>query len=630
MNKKEETHDYNKAFHAIDGKTVDIFVYGTLMNKDHLKLLINREAETEEGMLRNYMHIAPDDGGFNFLVKQSGAITKGVILKNISRDELKRLDAFEAEGSLYHRTKVIIRCGHHRQRCFAYIGDISALGKTFHKEMKFDERYRYFIEKTIDDAIEKIPTDRPDIEKRVLHELMSSAVDEIIESHFDGNYICNYIMIQALEEVKPPKLKKILQFDDLKPYAPNYMRLVCQHIILNQLVDKISKHFPKAVRVSQHYFRHGLAMLKAFMFYNLKKTQIDSLISKYQLDQIVEGQSYRDYAKISIQISDEVYDRDCVLAIIDEIEKNWYSTPTPIGAELEFSCLGHNTIDSKPGEDKLYDGFYWFKDFDLFNRTWRLGGHVDSHRHITVGQKRHRGFLEYALGRYQILGDLSRPLFDSPWGMSRLINEVVDFINIPPHSLHISMELNSNHKNIRDVKHKDENLACLMMLGGDFGYDTDGVFREFRLFNKELQTREKTFLNFSDRKYHFSRPNQNPEDASDVMEYKFSRLNKERTDYGVHITALKGYQFATHARPICSKAINERMPEQIFLDQWGRTPESIDTFAINKFLNTIEKGMIEEHKIYNLKPWMQDNIIKIEKKLHKINNQILHAKKEAK
>lgn len=69
-------------------------------------------------------------------------------------------------------------------------------------------------------------------------------------------------------------------------------------------------------------------------------------------------------------------------------------------------------------------------------------------------------------------------------------------------------------------------------------------------FNRELDTNMRDSLNFSDRKYHYSRPDQSEDEASDVMEYKFLRLREEETDYSNVIVALKGYQFGTHARPI--------------------------------------------------------------------------------
>ena len=70
-----------------------------------------------------------------------------------------------------------------------------------------------------------------------------------------------------------------------------------------------------------------------------------------------------------------------------------------------------------------------------------------------------------------------------------------------------------------------------MLLGGDFRPDKNGVMREWRIFDKELDTNFSGALHFSDRKYHFSKPGQDQSEASDTMEYKFMRLHRKEFDY---------------------------------------------------------------------------------------------------
>lgn len=595
-----------------NGQKTDLFVYGTLMSDEHVKLLINRKVNSMPAVLPHYMKVTPNNAFF-FIVEKSGSQTSGRLLIGLSKEELERIDSFEDEGNLYFRRKVIVRVGEERMECDTYVGNVPALQKTFGNNAEFEDRYELFLEKKIDDIIDSIPTNRPDIARRVVRELIACEADTIVQSHFEGNYICKYIMFQTLKEATPPSLHKLLETKELVPYAGNYMRLVCQHIVFNQLVSMLRRDFPNAVRVSEQYYRHGLGVLLGFLIYNRNKDKIDALFKEKQLDTIVKGIGYRDYAKASVEISDLIYNRQEALDVIDLVEQNWYSTPTPIGAELEFSPLGKRAVWAEPGEDKLYDGFYWFNDFSMPRRTWRLGGHVDSHRNILPGQKQHRGFFEYALGRYQIVGDLSRPLFDCPWGMSMVINEAVKFLNIPPHSLHISMELAGQHSNVTDKRHREEDLVCLLMLGGDLRKDSGGKLREWRIYNEELDTNFKHSLHFSDRKCHFSRPDQDESEGAEIMEYKFMRLNNFDTDYEKLIVALKGYQFETHARPISiPKAGEIEMPEQIFLRKWAASPESIDRAAINSFLKTVEKGLLEENKSCKLDQRKKNILRKIE------------------
>ena len=601
--------------------TVDLFVYGTLMNDRYVEMLLHRKVESIPAELHHYICITPT-WSFPFIVKSHGAVTKGRMLKNITKDDLKILDNFEDEGNMYYRRLVVARIEkHNRQRCQTYIGDISVLNSQINPEMKFEDRYNLYVEKRIDSIIKEMPTDRPDLNRRVLNELMGSAVDNIIQSHFDGNYICNYIMIQALEDAKPPTLAETLQNKDLLPYAGNYMRLACQHIVLNQFVEKVRHEHPESLRVSQNYFQHGLAILLSFLYYNRHSTQINKLFSDMKLGEIVEGRGYRDYAGLAIDVADATYNSEEMEELIQFVHHNWHSSPTPLGSELEFSNLGVNAINCKPGDDPVYDSFQWFWDFDMLHRTWRMGGYIDSHKQMSIGQKRHRGFWEYAFGRYNILGDLSRPLFDCPWGMSLLINEAVKFLDVTPHSLHISMELTGSHRNITDTPHKESDLACLLMLGGDLRKDEHGKMREWRIYNNELDTNFQKSIHFSDRKYHFSKAEQDLDEASDVMEYKYMRLHDKEYDYASTIYALKGYQLHTHIRPINLKSPVE-LPEHKFLREWGTSPTAISQAEKESFISKVERGLLEEYNHNIDKKKLETILEKIYNIIDKVNRML--------
>ena len=595
---EEEIEQIRQDFHGVYEDHIDLFVYGTMMSDQHVRLLLNRKVESEPAVLHNYMRVVPP-GAFYFVVKQHGATAPGRLLKDLSPEELERLDAFEDEGNLYFRRVVVVRTeDNRRRRCMTYVGNIPALQRSFGKEILFEDRYSLYLERKIDQLIESIDPDQRDISRRALRELMGSAVDSLIESHFDGNYICNYIMVQAFNDAKPPLLADVLKQEGLRPYADNYIKFACKHIVFNQFVELIRHHFPDAVRLSKKYFRHGLAMLLGFLYYNRHGKQIEKLMAEKSLDRIVEGRQYLDYAVLCINLVEEIYCREEMREICDYVESNWYSTPTPLGAELEFSYLGARAVVGEPGEDPYYDGFYWFNDFDLQRRTWRMGGHVDSHRDIVAGAERHRGFLEYAFGRFNIVGDLSLPLFDCPWGMSKLINEAVRFLDVPPHSLHISMEL-PRHRLPYDAlnPHLESDLVCLLMLGGDLRKDENGQLREWRIFNGELDTNMKGSLNFSSRKYHYSRPEQSQNEAADVMEYKFMRLRPEETDYSSIIMALKGYQFGAHPRPLSIPPKGEEeLPEQVFMRKWAADPRPLRRDEIYSFLEKVERGIKEEYQ----------------------------------
>ncbi len=613
------------AFKAARGDRIDLFVYGTLMNDRHVELLLNRKVESVPAVLHNYMRVVPP-GAFYFVVRQHAAVAHGRILKRLTKEEIALIDSFEDEGRLYFRRVVVARSvpGGQRQRCMTYVGNIPELERSFGKEILFEDRYSMYLERKIDQILEKIEPDRHEITRRALRELLGAQLDNIIESHFDGNYICNYIMIQALNDAKPPVLASVLANEELKPYADNYLKLACKHIVFNQLVELVRHQFPDAVRVSKKYFRHGLSILLAFLYYNRRRERIEAILHEKALDRAVEGRLYRDYAALCIGLVEEVYRKEEMRELIDYVDENWYSTPTPIGAELEFSHLGARAVNSMPGEDKAFDGFYWFDDFDLQRRTWRLGGHVDSHRSITPGQTRHRGFFEYALGRFNIMGDLSRPLFDCPWAMSLVINEAVKFLEIPPHSLHISLELSGRqHSNISDAPHRNSDLACLLLLGGDLRPDEEGRLREWRIYNNELDTNQRRSLNFSDRKRHYCKPGQEESEGSEVMEYKFARLRRPGFDYSKMIVALKGYQCLTHARAVTIPKEGEKeLPEQLFLRSWAERPEPLTSLELSSFVGTVERGLMEEFSARRLDKRRRDALANIYSELKERNDYV--------
>lgn len=586
-----------------DGDT-DLFVYGTLLSDKHVKLILGRRVETEPAVLNNYMRVVPP-GAFFFIVRQQGAQVRGRVLKNLTPEEIALLDAFEDEKRLYYRRRVVVRNpAGQRRRADTYIGNLPALQKSFGKEILFEDRYNLYLERKISHTLEDIaPHEEPEIARRAVQELMGSEIDQLIQSHFDGDYVCNYLMLQAFNGARPPDLDKVFRNCEIKPYADSYMELVCKHIIFNQFAEKIRHEFHDAVRVSHKYFRHGVSILLAFLYYNSNKRKIKKRMRRMQLDAAVPGRPYREYAALCITIADEIYDHVKMKDIVEYVGLNWNSTPTPLGAELEFSWLGSRAVYAEPGEDYHFDSFNWFNDFDLRRRMWRLGGHVDAHRPLTGGTTlRSRGFLEYALGRFNIIGDLSRPLFDCPWAMSMVINEAVKFLEMPTHSLHISMELLkiNGRPAIADRPHRESDLVCLLLLGGDLRRDENGILREWRIFNNELDTNGARALNFSDRKHHYTRSGDETS-ASDVMEYKFLRLKSTETDYTKIIVALKDYQLETCARPITiPRGGQQELPEQTFLRSWAAHPQSLSLRDIDSFVATVERGMCKEHKTLRL------------------------------
>ena len=211
LKKRRTPEEIQAAWDGAKGENIDLFVYGTMMSSRHVKLLLNRDVESEPCTLLNYLKIVPP-GAFFFIVRQNGTMVRGRLLKNLSPDEIARLDSFENEGTLYFRVPVVIRNSEgQRRRCQTYVGNVPALQHSFAKEIHFEDRYSQYIERKIEQVlVEEIPPETSAesslLARQALQELMSLETDSLLESHFDGDYICNYIMSQTFRDTRPTQL----------------------------------------------------------------------------------------------------------------------------------------------------------------------------------------------------------------------------------------------------------------------------------------------------------------------------------------------------------------------------------------------------------------------------------------
>ena len=224
---------------------------------------------------------------------------------------------------------------------------------------------------------------------------------------------------------------------------------------------------------------------------------------------------------------------------------------TPLGAELEFSNLGANAVGEHQGseqkKDIVYDGFRYFYDFCLDILCWKLGGYIDDHSGSTDTVRR-CGFFELAPGRLNIKGEISRPATADPWTINQLINEIVKFYDVKPHSLHLSFQLRKNQIDNHKILSLDF-VKCLLALGGGLEKNKNGSLSLSRIANGEIiqyqQGEELNFARTSSRRFFWGQdsvaeklPSQV---TSSVQQYKYIRLEKD-ANYEPLILCLKGLQ----------------------------------------------------------------------------------------
>ncbi|AEH06545.1 gamma-glutamylcyclotransferase family protein [Methanothermococcus okinawensis] len=87
---------------------MNVFAYGELMKKDRLKELINRVPKMKKGKIIGYEKFFDKNIGYYGVkeeIKEKRKTVDGIILFDISEDELKIFDDYEDEGVYYLRRK---------------------------------------------------------------------------------------------------------------------------------------------------------------------------------------------------------------------------------------------------------------------------------------------------------------------------------------------------------------------------------------------------------------------------------------------------------------------------------------------------------------------------------------------
>ncbi|HHD64134.1 MAG TPA: hypothetical protein ENK96_07220 [Desulfobulbaceae bacterium] len=171
----------------------------------------------------------------------------------------------------------------------------------------------------------------------------------------------------------------------------------------------------------------------------------------------------------------------------------------------------------------------------------------------------------------------SLPLTADPVVAAEMIREAVEFVaEIKPHSLHLNIE----HRGLGEVKPVLDDYLCLLMLGGDLGYDEKGCLREKRLAGNELRgvIQRRKHLSFFE------------EVKKEVVEYSFLRLwryGDRDYDYLPVIMALKGFQYGYNMDLSCRDQVQGML-------YWAQNPRPLPESSINRFMSTVKSGLQRE------------------------------------
>jgi gamma-glutamylcyclotransferase (GGCT)/AIG2-like uncharacterized protein YtfP len=614
----------------------NLFIYGSLRDQRIFQSVCglsftkkeNRVDENtllaDSALLPGYRKVSPDNVYFYAITSKSSNI-EGFVIYDVPDSAMAEIDRYE--GKRYERETVDVNTAGGTVQAQAYLASHASMEKHFGDRFHVNLIHELWLRKRIEKFLKKHirPGERTvdaESERRADRELLATTERDLVMSHYGTDAMSDYYIERELDRPRPT-IRHLYEDEKVRPFIKTYLALVMKQVLLNQLEEQIQSEYRfelEHVRTSERYFKRSISLLIALQIINTNSKAVELIIEKCLQTMPYEKNDLIDFVKYSVNAARSMFDSRVVHAMLDQVRSNLQPGLVPLGLEIELSNLGPAAVEPQRSAqnafDPVYDGFKYFNDFYLDILTWKLGGYIDDHTGST-GREQKSGFLELAPGRLNIAGELSRPATADPWLLSRLINEIVDFYDVRPHSLHLSFQLRK--KQIDNQKILPLGFAkCLLALGG--GPELKGAGRLWvsRMVHDEITQKipkaaktdsdskykyveELVFARTSKRKWYLGgdeiadRP---PTQATThVQQYKFIRLEK-RANYEPLIMCLKGLQLAYNpgdyltAEQLSDKPKLQEQYKQ--LKQWAVAPTEIGYQTISKFIRTVKEGLMNE------------------------------------
>ena len=609
-------------------KPFNLFVYGTLMNPEVFRAvtglrMIKREAECDNvtcfrarrAILAGYQKTSPDNTYLYAVPEQHGRI-RGYLIGPLPPRIMSAL--LQYEGRNYSRRTVTVQTRLEPQQATVFVGNVKQLQHAFGYDFHDHYKQEILLDEKIEAAL--VETERQQLHRsdelfrRAVAELHGSTIRDLRRRHFEAGGISDYAIRRGLLDAPLPDFRRVADDPEAKALAPNYLAMVIRQVIFNQYEDRIRKDFRyelEQMNPGPEYYDRTISSLAALRLVNGAEGALDVMIAGALSGLSFGADHLVDFVRRSILAADELYDSRLAKHEIEFIRNHTGRGYIPMGAELEFSNIGHAVINDPQGRtvrDMSYDGFLYFPDFGLNVLTWKLGGHVDDH-HDKASQSPRRGFFEVALGNLSIRANISKPLTDDPWLLNQLIHQARMFYKIAPHSVHISLQLRRQQSPVQDRLLPVAMFKCLFAIAGDPVATPDGHVRIRRLQSDEiLAGPPNPHLLFSeislrhsseiDEFYPAVRTGRaGRAGGTYVQQFKFLRLASD-LNYEPIAMALKGIQIrmcpgsfmttAQYQRGSRSRALYHELME------WGNSPESLSQVEIDSFLSAVDEGLATE------------------------------------
>ena len=637
-------------------KSFNLFVYGTLRSPSVFRAVLGRRLVTQpseadapdavvarRAVLHGYKIISPDST-YLYAVPDAHGRIEGYVAGPLPDDCLAALRRYE--GRNYRRRRVRVATSDGREEAVAFLANLAQLDHSFGYAFRDDFKQEILLHEKIDRALleaeqRHLHTD-DGFTRRAVGELRGATIRDLVRRHFEARGISDYAIRHSLMDAPLPGFARIRDDPGVRALADNYLAIVVRQVVFNEIEERIRHDFRyelDRMGLGERFYDRTVSSLATLRMLNARPRgavePLDILVDNCLADLSFTDNDLVDFVRRAIVTADAFYDSRAAKSHLRFIENHMGRGYIPLGAELEFSNIGHDVIRDPGGSrlcDREYDGFVYFEDFALDVLTWKLGGHVDDHfvKFSSTTPGRRRGFFEVALGSLSIQENLSKPVTDDPWLLNQIIHETRRFYHISPHSVHISLQLRRSprgrHRVSRDRPPPLAALKCLFALAGDLGPGPGARPVIRRLVSGEIRTTSASSPP-SDRDDNPEAPGVPRDDtlmfaqvsfrhsAGDdeayagvrtgqphghyVQQFKFLRLGPD-LNYELLTMALKGLQlglglgsFLTPEQYRTSGVHRRRFQELL---AWGAAPGPLTGGEIEAFLGPVFDGLSSERR----------------------------------
>ena len=619
-----KSHSNERASRAC-GEPFCLFVYGTLMEPTVFRAVMGRRLVTDphqaggnesflarNAVLAAYNKISPDRTYLYAVPDPQGRI-HGYVVGPIPGECLAALRKYE--GRNYRQVSVKVMTADGKVPAIAFVGNLDQLSHSFGWEFRDHFKQEVLLRGKIEQALAEDENRRlntgEELSRRALHELHGLTIRNLFRHHFDGGGISDYAIRQAIADEPLREFGEIPPIPYARRVVPNYLTMLVRQIVFNQIEDRIREEFRydlDRMQMSDKFYERTISALAALRMLNAQPKLMGMLTGDAMAELSFKSDRLIAYVRRAIRAAETVYDPARAKQEIEYIRNHMGDSGIPLGAELEFSNIGHNVVcDLAAGKrrDRQYDGFLYFRDFALDILTWKLGGHIDDHR-LKSSPRRRRGFFELAIGSLSVEANISKPATDDPWLLNQIIHAAMEFYDITPHSLHISLQLRSPNKPISDRPLPLGVMKCLFALTSNLVRRSDERVEIARIGSNEIVcARKGMHMLFSETSRRRSAegtggtPAVPPGRGRWVQQFKFMRLAKD-INYEPIIVALKGLQihfkpgsFLTASQYQSNPALRELFAE---LMRWGRNVQPLGKAETEQFLSGVYEGLMREHR----------------------------------